>query len=80
MEMRSESDAFRLNVLVNNTGRVTICSPDETHAIPGYGVCGGSGGADPSPIPGPLPGPEPEPLPEPEPEPLPGPEPLPEIM
>jgi type IV fimbrial biogenesis protein FimT len=77
MEMRSESDAFRLNVLVNNTGRVTICSADASHAIPGYGVCGAGVDVDPVPAPGPVP--EPEPLPGPEPVPLPGPEPLPEI-
>lgn len=62
MEIRSESGEFRLNVLVNNTGRVIICSADDTHAIPGYGVCGGGGIADPEP----LPGPEPVPLPMPE--------------
>jgi type IV fimbrial biogenesis protein FimT len=64
MELRSESGDFRLNVSVNSTGRVTICSADASHAIPGYGVCpaglmgDGGGEGDPAPLP------EPEPLPE----------------
>ena len=69
MELRSASGAFRLNVLVNSTGRVTVCSADASHAIPGYGVCGAvppdGGGGDPDPFP--FPDPEPEPLPEPDP-------------
>jgi type IV fimbrial biogenesis protein FimT len=80
MQLRSASGDFRLNVLVNNTGRVTICSANESHAVPGYGTCGGGGlEVDPvPPEPEPLPGPEPEPLPGPDPVPLP--EPLPEEM
>jgi type IV fimbrial biogenesis protein FimT len=39
MELRSPSDQFRLNVLVNNTGRVILCSESSDHAIPGYQVC-----------------------------------------
>jgi type IV fimbrial biogenesis protein FimT len=62
MEMRSESGEFRLNVQVNNTGRVIICSADEGHSIPGYGVCGAGGGGEVDPAP--LPSPEPLPLPE----------------
>ena len=69
MELRSLSGDFRLNVLVNNTGRVTICSVDESHAIPGYAVC--APGLVPAPLPEPDPGPEPVPEPEPLPEPLP---------
>jgi prepilin-type N-terminal cleavage/methylation domain-containing protein len=71
MELRSESGDFRLNVQVNNSGRVIICSADSGHAIPGYGVCGG-GVVDfiPGPVPEPEPLPGPEPLPEPDP--LPG--------
>jgi type IV fimbrial biogenesis protein FimT len=74
MQLRSASGDFRLNVLVNNTGRVTICSANESHAVPGYGICGGGGlevdpiPPEPEPLPGPLPGPEPVPLPEPLPE------------
>lgn len=39
MELRSPSDQFRLNVVVNNTGRVILCSNSADHAIPGYEVC-----------------------------------------
>jgi len=39
MELRSPSDQFRLNVVVNNTGRVILCSNSADHAIPGYQVC-----------------------------------------
>lgn len=70
MELHSRNGDFRLNVLVNSSGRVVICSVDEGHAIPGYAVCGAAL------VPEPLP-PEPEPLPGPEP--LPVPEPLPEM-
>ena len=39
MELRSNSQAFRLKLEVNNTGRVTLCSDNASHAIPGYDVC-----------------------------------------
>lgn len=39
MELRSPSDQFRLNVMVNNTGRVILCSESSDHAIPGYQLC-----------------------------------------
>lgn len=39
MELRSQSDDFRLNVMVNNTGRVILCSSSADHAVPGYAVC-----------------------------------------
>ena len=39
MELRSQNDDFRLNVMVNNTGRVTLCSDSADHAVPGYAVC-----------------------------------------
>lgn len=39
MTLRSRSGEFRLNLNINNTGRVTLCSADEIHAIPGYDVC-----------------------------------------
>ena len=39
MGLRSNNQAFRLNLEVNNTGRVTLCSDDSSHAIPGYDVC-----------------------------------------
>ncbi|MDT8319691.1 MAG: GspH/FimT family pseudopilin [Xanthomonadales bacterium] len=39
MQFRSNSGAFRLNLMVNNTGRVTLCSDSASHAVPGYPVC-----------------------------------------
>jgi Tfp pilus assembly protein FimT len=39
MELRSQNGDFRLSLMVNNVGRVTLCSTDEEHAIPGYKVC-----------------------------------------
>jgi len=41
--MRSVSGDFRLNLVVNQTGRVILCSEDADHAIPGYGVCNAAG-------------------------------------
>ena len=39
MEMHSNSRDYKLNLIVNNTGRVTLCSDDTSHSVPGYGVC-----------------------------------------
>ena len=39
MELRSRSGDFRLNLRVNNAGRVTLCSDGADYAIPGYDVC-----------------------------------------
>lgn len=39
MELRSQSGDFRLNLVVNNTGRVILCSDSADHAVPGYEVC-----------------------------------------
>ena len=39
MELRSPSDDFRLNLLVNSTGRVILCSDDSAHSVPGYQEC-----------------------------------------
>lgn len=39
MELRSQNQDFRLNVMVNNTGRVILCSSSADHAIPGYQLC-----------------------------------------
>ena len=39
MELRSHSGDFRLNLMVNNTGRVILCSDSVDHAVPGYAVC-----------------------------------------
>lgn len=44
MELRSYSGDFRLNLVVNNTGRVILCSDDADHAVPGYEPC--QAGAD----------------------------------
>ena len=38
-EIRSPSDEFRLNLLVNGSGRVIVCSDDSTHGVPGYDEC-----------------------------------------
>ena len=39
VELRSPSDDFRLNLVVNSTGRVILCSGDSAHSIPGYQAC-----------------------------------------
>jgi type II secretory pathway pseudopilin PulG len=39
VELRSHNEYFRLNLMVNNTGRVILCSKDESHAVPGYEIC-----------------------------------------
>ena len=39
MELRSPSGDYRLNLMVNNTGRVILCSDDSSHSVPGYDVC-----------------------------------------
>ena len=39
LELRSQSGDFRLNLVVNSTGRITLCSDDASHAVPGYEVC-----------------------------------------
>ena len=39
MELHTDSRDFKLNLVVNNTGRVVLCSHDAGHAIPGYDVC-----------------------------------------
>ena len=72
--MHSPSGDFRLNLVVNQTGRVLLCSDDASHAVPGYAVCNVAQVADspetPIGIDDPIiieePGPieEPTPLPE----------------
>ena len=39
MEMHSNSRDYKLNLIVNNTGRVILCSDDSSHSVPGYDVC-----------------------------------------
>jgi len=39
MELHNTSRNYKLNLMVNNTGRVVLCSDDANHAIPGYDVC-----------------------------------------
>ncbi len=39
MELHTDSRDFKLNLMVNNTGRVILCSKDYNHAVPGYDVC-----------------------------------------
>jgi type IV fimbrial biogenesis protein FimT len=72
--MRSPSGDFRLNLVVNEVGRVLLCSEDASHAIPGYAVCNGTEVAESpvapigidDPVIGEEPGPieQPDPLPE----------------
>jgi len=42
IEMRSESEDYRLNLMVSNTGEVILCSKDSSHSVPGYAVCEGA--------------------------------------
>ena len=37
-ELRSPSEDFRLTLVVNSTGRVTLCG-DSSYAVPGYQTC-----------------------------------------
>jgi type IV fimbrial biogenesis protein FimT len=49
MELRSESQDFRLNLMVNKTGRVTLCSDGDSRDVQGYPACpvvSESGGGD----------------------------------
>ena len=39
LELHSDSRDFRLNLVVNSTGRVILCSGDSTRSIPGYQAC-----------------------------------------
>lgn len=39
VELRSPSEDFRLNLVVNSSGRVMLCSDGSEHAIPGYRTC-----------------------------------------
>jgi type IV fimbrial biogenesis protein FimT len=39
MEMHSESRDYKLDLMVNASGRVVLCSHDASHAVPGYDVC-----------------------------------------
>ena len=39
MVLNSNSGDFALNLMVNGTGRVVLCSTDADHAIPGYELC-----------------------------------------
>jgi len=39
VEMRSNSDDYRLDLQVNNTGQAFLCSHDGSHTVPGYAEC-----------------------------------------
>ena len=39
MELHTDSRDFKLNLMVNATGRLILCSTDADHAVPGYKVC-----------------------------------------
>ena len=38
-KLKSPSGDFRLNLIVNSTGRVILCSDDSEHSVPGYEPC-----------------------------------------
>ena len=46
VELRSPSEDFRLNLVVNSTGRVVLCSENSEHSIPGYQACPVAEGPD----------------------------------
>lgn len=39
MELRSNNGQYRLNLMVNSSGRVILCSDDSGHSVPGYDIC-----------------------------------------
>ena len=39
VELRSPNEDFRLNMVVNSSGRVMLCSDGSDHSIPGYETC-----------------------------------------
>jgi type IV fimbrial biogenesis protein FimT len=39
MELHTDSRDYKLNLVVNNTGRVMLCSKDDSHDVPGYDIC-----------------------------------------
>jgi hypothetical protein len=39
VEMRSDSENYRLQLMVSTSGQVTLCSGDSSHSVPGYAVC-----------------------------------------
>jgi hypothetical protein len=43
LELHSPSRDFKLNLMVNSTGRVILCSKDSDHSVPGYQICPGAG-------------------------------------
>lgn len=65
MELHTDSRKFKLNLMVNSTGRVILCSKDSDHAVPGYEPCTQVVEiTEPIPLPEPLPEPEPLPIEE----------------
>lgn len=39
IEIRSPNEDFRLNLVVNSSGRAVLCSDDSAHRVPGYQTC-----------------------------------------
>lgn len=39
VEMSSDSQSYALNLVVNRTGQAILCSKDDNHKVPGYGIC-----------------------------------------
>lgn len=55
MNLRSNNEDFRLNLMVNESGRVTLCKDSGSQALPGYAACSDSdddGGISVDPGPG----------------------------
>jgi type IV fimbrial biogenesis protein FimT len=44
LELHSTSRDFKLDLMVNSTGRVILCSKDSAHSVPGYQTCPPAGG------------------------------------
>ena len=39
LKLQSFSGAFRLDVMIHNSGRIILCSNEDAHAVPGYEKC-----------------------------------------
>jgi hypothetical protein len=37
--MSSDSQKYKINLTVSNTGQAILCSKDSSHKVPGYTVC-----------------------------------------
>lgn len=39
VELSSDSESYSLNLVMNQAGDTVICSLDDAHKVPGYGIC-----------------------------------------